>query len=87
MNDSVAQKVREIVAEQAQRDMSEVTLESTPEDLGLDSLKIVDIIFHLEEAFDVVIPFNANAPGDSDFQMTNIGDVVRSMEKLTNEAR
>ena len=86
MNEALALRVREIVAEQVQRDVDEVTLESTAEDLGLDSMKIVEIIFQLEEAFDVSISFNANNPDELEFQMTKIGDMVRSLEKMIAES-
>ena len=32
------------------------------EDLGIDSLGLVESIFAIEEAFDIQVPFNANEP-------------------------
>ena len=72
----ISQKVRRIIAEQTMQDIDDVKLESSPEELGLDSLKIVDIIFELEEEFDISIPFNFNDPAGSEFRMNNIGDGI-----------
>ncbi len=82
MAEDISQKVREIIAGQIAKDVDDVKLESSPEELGLDSLNVVDIIFELEEEFDISIPFNFNDPAGSEFKMASIRDVVDSVEKL-----
>jgi len=62
MSDTTLDKVRAIVAEQAMLDVSDVKADSTLSDLGVDSLGLVEIVFAIEEAFDVTVPFNANDP-------------------------
>ncbi len=62
MADSVSEKVIAIIAEQAVLEPSDVSLEATLEDLGIDSLGLVEAIFAIEEAFDIQVPFNANEP-------------------------
>jgi acyl carrier protein len=59
-----------------------VTREMTIADLGLDSLGLVETIFAIEEMFDVTVPFNANDPASSSFDMTNVGTVVAGVEAL-----
>jgi hypothetical protein len=49
MSDDVADKIIAIIAEQAMLDPSEVTLDASPEALGLDSLGMVEIVFAIEE--------------------------------------
>jgi len=50
-------KVKEIVVEQLGVDPEEVTMESSfIDDLGADSLDIVELIMALEEEFDLEIP-------------------------------
>ncbi len=50
-------KVREIVCEQLDVNEGDVKLESSfVDDLGADSLAIVEMILALEEAFDITIP-------------------------------
>ena len=53
-------KVRDIVVEQLGSEADEVTLESTfIDDLGSDSLDIVELIMAFEEEFNVEIPDEA----------------------------
>ncbi len=82
---SIQDKVIEIIAEQAVLEPSDVTPESTLEDLGIDSLGLVESIFAIEEEFDVSIPFNANAPEESDFDISNVAAIVAGIEKLMTE--
>lgn len=78
----VEAEVKRIIAEQALLDVSDVTAEKTLEDLGLDSLALVEMIFAIEETFDVSVPFNANAPQDSDFDISNVGAIVTAVRGL-----
>ena len=55
------------------------------EDLGIDSLGLVESIFAIEEEFDIQIPFNANEPSESDFDITNVGAIVAGIRKLVAE--
>lgn len=84
-DDEVAQKVIEIVAAQKMVDDAEVTLASTPEELGIDSLGQVEIVFGIEEAFDISVPFNANDPTASDFDLSTVGAIVAAVKKLIEE--
>lgn len=76
------QRIREIIAEQAMIDASQVTDDATPADLGIDSLGLVESIFAIEEAFDITIPFNANEPEKSEFDISNMGSIIAAVEKL-----
>ena len=54
---SVEKRVREIVAEQLERDLNEVKGESSfIDDLGADSLDIVELVMKMEEEFSIEIP-------------------------------
>lgn len=81
----VKPRVIQIIAEQAVLEPSDVTLESTLEDLGIDSLGLVESIFAIEEAFDISIPFNANEPEASDFDISNVSSIISGIEKLIAE--
>ena len=53
----VEQRVREIVAEQLERDVNDVTnTASFIDDLGADSLDIVELVMKMEEEFGIEIP-------------------------------
>lgn len=84
---SVKDKVIAIIAEQAMLEPSDVTLESTPEGLGIDSLGLVESIFAIEETFDISVPFNANEPHASDFDISSVGAIVAGIEKLIAEQK
>ena len=82
MSKSVQDRVIAIVAEQAMLDPDEITLGSTPAELGIDSLGLVESIFAIEEAFDISIPLNANEPAQSDFDISSMGAIIAAVEKL-----
>ncbi len=82
---SINDRVIAIIAEQAVLDPSDVTPESTLEDLGIDSLGLVESIFAIEEEFDISIPFNANEPSQSDFDISNVATIVSGIKKLMSE--
>ena len=79
---SVEDKVIAILAEQAVLDPARVHPTSTLEDLGIDSLGLVEAIFAIEETFDIQVPFNANEPTQSDFDISTVGSIVRAVESL-----
>ena len=54
---SVSEKVKSIIVEQLGVDADEVTVEASfTEDLGADSLDIVELVMAFEEEFDIEIP-------------------------------
>ncbi len=82
MSESVTERIIELVAEKAMLDAESVTVESTLEDLGLDSLSLVELVFAIEEAFGIEIAYNANEPERSDFDISTVGAVADSVRKL-----
>lgn len=82
---STKDKVIAIIAEQAVLEPSDVKLDSTLEDLGIDSLGLVESIFSIEEAFDISIPFNANDPSASDFDISSVASIIAGIERLQAE--
>ncbi|OSP55294.1 acyl carrier protein [Pseudoruegeria sp. SK021] len=79
---SVKTKVMEIIAEQAVLDVKDVTPEKTLQELGIDSLGLVESIFAIEEAFDIQVPFNANDPHAGEFDVSSVASVVQAVENL-----
>lgn len=79
---SVKDRIIEIIAEQAVLEVSDVTLDSTLEDLGIDSMGLVESIFAIEEAFDIQIPFNANDPSESEFDISSVATIIAAVEEL-----
>ena len=82
---SVKDQVITIIAEQALLDPSDVTVDSTLESLGIDSMGLVESIFAIEEAFDISVPFNANTPEESDFDISSVASIVAGIKRLKAE--
>ena len=81
----IREKVIEIIAEQAVVEPSDVKMDHTLEDLGIDSLGLVESIFAIEEAFDISVPFNANDPSESDFDISSVSSIIDAVSKLVTE--
>lgn len=79
---SVRERVYKIIAEQAVIDVADVSDGKSLDDLGIDSLGLVESIFAIEEAFDITVPFNANEPSQGDFDISSVGAIVRAVEQL-----
>ena len=81
----VKSTIIDIIAEQALLDPADVTPDKSLDDLGIDSMGLVESIFAIEEAFDISIPFNANAPGDSEFDISSVKAIIEAVEKLIRD--
>ncbi len=68
-------KVKDILVDQLDCEEDKVTMEaSITDDLGADSLDIVDLVMSLEEEFDVEIP------DDQVENIKTVGDIVKYIE-------
>ena len=71
----VFDKVKEILVDQLDLDPAQVTMESSfTEDLGADSLDLVDLVMSLEDEFGVEVP------DDAIETMKTVGDAVKYIE-------
>lgn len=82
MRPEMQQEILSIIAREAAMDPAEVRPEMTLEELGLDSLGLVEMIFSIEETFGISVPFNANEPSQTDFDISSVGAIVRAVERL-----
>lgn len=78
-------KVIEIIAEQAVLEPSDVREDQSLDDLGIDSLGLVECIFAIEEGFDISVPFNANEPTQSDFDISSVASIITAVQSLIAE--
>jgi acyl carrier protein len=69
----IFEKVAKILSDHEDLELSGITMESSFEQLGLDSLSIVELVMELEEAFDISI--------EMDDGLKTVGDVVRLIEQ------
>lgn len=79
---SIQDQVIAIIAEQAVLDVADVSGSQSLDSLGIDSLGLVETIFAIEEAFDISVPFNANEPLKSGFDLTSVASIVAAVEGL-----
>lgn len=72
MSDSLVEQIRGLVSEQLGVDSAELNADANIlEDLGADSLDVVELVMAIEEAFDIEIP-------DEDAEaMRTLGDVEK----------
>lgn len=82
---STKDQVIAIIASQAMLEPSDIKMDNTLDDIGIDSLGLVESIFAIEESFDISVPFNANDPSDSDFDISSVAAIVAAVEKLKAE--
>lgn len=75
MNPSVQQQIFEIIAKHGDIDLATLKPESTLKDLGIDSLDAVEIIFDIEEHFDVTLPDR-----DPNFDTDSLRGLVSAVE-------
>lgn len=64
--------IAKIISDRTGRDASEITLESSFAQLGIDSLDTVELIMNLEDALDIEI--------ELDQKVETIGDLVKFIE-------
>jgi len=79
---TIQDTVVEILAEKALLKPGDVKLDFSISDLGLDSLGIVEIIFALEEQFNIEIDINFNNINSSDFDISTVQEIIKSIEKI-----
>jgi acyl carrier protein len=76
MHDDVARIVVSAIAKNKKISPETITLESTLEELRIDSLDGLNLFFDLEEAFDITIP------DESARTMRSVGQIVQGLEQL-----
>lgn len=73
---TTAEKVKELVAKQLNKDLAEITEEKeVVKDLGADSLDVVEMLMNLEEEFGITVP------EDVAVNIKTIGDIIKIIEE------
>jgi acyl carrier protein len=73
----VFEKIRQILCEQLDVEEDDITLESNiAEDLGADSMDVVDLIMSIEDEFEIEVP------DDKVEGIKTVGDVVGYIESV-----
>lgn len=77
---TVEQKIVEIVASQRRVDPSTLSLSDRLEDIEIESIDLVEIIFAVEDEFDVDVPQDRDA-----MKLDTLQDVVDGVKRLIDE--
>ena len=78
---NIAEDVKKIIVERLGVDPAEATeVASFQNDLGADSLDIVELIMEFEKTFDIEIPDD-----DASDKISTVGDAIKYIEDKVNE--
>jgi len=69
-----------IIRKKARIERDEIRMDDKIRELGIESIDALELVFDIEEKFDVAIPVNANEANIGGFE--TVADVVRAVEKL-----
>jgi acyl carrier protein len=83
----IASEVIEVIAKQAKVEPAKVTRDTELADLNLESLDSIELVFALEEKFNIEIPFNANESNSAGITFTTAGNVIDAVAKLVDEQK
>ena len=72
-----------IIAKKLPPDKRNLQMTDRLDEIGIDSLMGVEMMFDLEEKFDIQIPFNAN---DAKLEYETVGEVVEAIKKITGKS-
>ena len=80
MTATIQQQVFEIIAKQAKIEVATIRPESTPKDLGVASLEAIEMIFDIEEHFDINFPEQQGANFDTDTAQSLVDAVQKALD-------
>jgi acyl carrier protein len=78
-DEELTRRVLRIIAETQRKDPSQVTIDSSFEELGIDSMDGVNIVFALENEFDI------NVPDEEVKTIRNVRDMVEGVRALVKQ--
>lgn len=77
---SVQETIFDIIAKEAGIDLAKITPESTLKDLEIQSLDAVQIIFEIEDRYNITLPDR-----DPNFDTESVKGLIDAVEKLVAE--
>ncbi|MDI9494039.1 MAG: acyl carrier protein [Bacillota bacterium] len=67
-------KIAELIAENKDMDLSNITMETSFDDMELDSLDVIEVVMAIEEAFGITLEIDEN--------IKTVGDLVDLVDSL-----
>ena len=68
------EKTAELIAENKDMDLSNITMETSFDDMELDSLDVIEVVMAIEEAFGITLEIDEN--------IKTVGDLVDLVDSL-----
>ena len=87
MKVEIQKKVTELVAEQIGLNSDEISLESSFEDLSIDSVALVELVFSIEEYFEINIPFEELEEQDLKEKFSTVQSLIEVVTGLSREKK
>ena len=75
----------EIVAKQAKVEAATLNRDTRLSELNLESIDIIELIFAIEDKFDIEVPYSPNDLNASGISFESVGDLVGAVERLAAE--
>jgi len=72
----------EIVAKQAKADATELTRDTRLADLDLQSIDIVELVFAIEEKFDIEVPYAPSDQNSAGISFNTVGEIIDAVDGL-----
>jgi acyl carrier protein len=76
----ISERIMDIIAKEAKLDRARLTLDTRLDELKIESLDLVQILFAIEDQFDVYVPYN-----DESYKLETLRDVVDGVNRLIAE--
>lgn len=80
MTDTTQQQIFDLIAKQAKIDVATIKPESTLKDLGIASLEAIELIFDIEEHFNITFPDQQGANFDTDTTQSLVDAVQKALD-------
>ena len=87
MKVEIEKKVTELIAEQIDLNSDEISLESSFEDLNIDSVGLVELVFSIEEYFEINIPFEELEEQDLKEKFSTVQSLIEVVTGLSREKK
>ena len=72
----------DIVAKQAKVDRATLKRDTHLSELDLQSIDIIELIFAIEDKFDISVPYSPNDLNSAGISFETVGDLIEAVERL-----
>jgi len=82
---TIESDIFDIVATQAKIDRATLTRDTKLSELDLQSIDIIELIFAIEDKFDISVPYSPNDLNSAGISFETVGDLIEAVERLVAE--